>query len=257
MIRQRFGCNNNPTVRQLTAAYKQIMLQLNMKIPKTANCVIQDNTRVLSLLVNKKPRKSIISNSADNVTPYNLPINISDELYEEFSTITETYFLAFYNNFSKVNENFSALHLDEIIEYIAGSIVNTISKKIKCGPCINRLFSTDKSKVLGLIKFKDQGGLKYPSNFVIKICNYAEQVIRTYKHLIFTMKNVISKLTIDAFNLLPLSFRELGDEHEDPLILLILKKYYVIRIHHECFLLLGNEERVRMLNNKLNLFRHQ
>ena len=110
-----------------------------------------------------------------------------------------------------------------------------------------------------LIKLKDLGGLKYPSD--LDICESAEKVIRTYQNNIFTTTTLIEKMTIDAFNVLQDYSQDPSKsfckDHEKMLIKLILAKFYGLRIHHECYLLLNEEDQCRMLNNKLTLFRHQ
>jgi len=47
-VRASYGSNNNPTVRQFTAAYKRLLMRHNIK-GGLGNVVVQDETRILNV----------------------------------------------------------------------------------------------------------------------------------------------------------------------------------------------------------------
>lgn len=46
-IRRMGGFNNNPTCRQFRSSYKKLVTHVNFIIPDNANCIQQDNTKLL------------------------------------------------------------------------------------------------------------------------------------------------------------------------------------------------------------------
>lgn len=166
---------------------------------------------------------------------------------------------------------------NDIVIYIAGSIIRTIKKKIKCEMCVDQLQNNVITSSLIGIKNRaplkttttncqnQMRGLISPSNDVIVICKTAEKVLRSTPNL-FT-KNVLQKLMIHANKLLlevKLFSRmdmfmedKVLSSHKSNLINLILKQYFYIRLHHEAKSSQNAVQRIRSFHNRLVLFKNQ
>ena len=70
--------------------------------------------------------------------------------------------------------------IDNIIVYISGFVVRKVRRSLSCPVCKGQLITVEKylsAKYL-LLALKDEGGLVYPSNDVIKVVTAAEKAIR-------------------------------------------------------------------------------
>lgn len=63
-----------------------------------------------------------------------------------------------------------------VICYIAGCIVKKLNDKVKCEDCL--IIYTGSEDQCSLTYFKSYGFLKYPSNFIIEVCQLTEQIFR-------------------------------------------------------------------------------
>ena len=63
------------------------------------------------------------------------------------------------------------------LTYIGGFIVGKLLKSLSCEECSGALVTNDKTiGFLSLVKFKDRGGLIYPSADVLKINSHRKQI---------------------------------------------------------------------------------
>lgn len=70
--------------------------------------------------------------------------------------------------------------LENVVAYISGFVSRTLTRKLSCAYCISSLIANNEEfpeieKDFVLIKMKDNGGLVYPSKFVLNVCERAEQ----------------------------------------------------------------------------------
>lgn len=137
----------------------------------------------------------------------------------------------------------------QIITYIAGYVVRTLGKTVKCNECISALNinKNHTSDIFDFISFKDKGGLVYPSNDVIQICKVAEIEIReiinksqnfnirpsvTKPHIInnilrrFVNSNIFSTIAIHQFDQLP------TENHLVNLMKAVASTYIDVRLHY-------------------------
>lgn len=243
-LRSKSGWNNNPSVKTLISSYKRLVVNMVFSNKKGANCWPLDCTTVLHC--SSSSNKQVI---LEEIRPSN--INILDHDYCEVP-------------FSL--KNLSSYVID-IIAYIAGFVVHSISKKTDCNECYNSLFGTVNTSKL--LMRKNKGGLKIPSPSVLEICHETEIEIRLTKikktlittNLLQHTINIQRKLNPKIFSSLNKHIydQEPINNHKDVLIKNIIKKYIITRICHDIKDLNESlhKERIRSQNTKLVLFKNQ
>lgn len=116
-----------------------------------------DNTQLLS-----------ISDCIDSIA---IPKNVGNSLFIE----TDHSYIPEFESLSMFAEN--------VIQYIASYIARCVSLKSKCTHCIKLLLRIQKQR---LIELKDKGGLFIPSTDLIKLCKYAEKMIKKLQNKLYT-----------------------------------------------------------------------
>lgn len=244
-LHSRGGWNNNPSIKMLIAAYKRLLVNVVLSGKKGANCWPLDCTTVLHC---PSSQKDVNSKELQH-------ININTLLQEHN-----------YYNIPLSSSAFS-FYATEIITYIAGFVVHSLSKIINCMECCNSLFSTtNESK---LIMRKNRRGLKIPSKSVIEVCYKTELEIRQAKYnnaflntsILQHSINVQRSLNSNIFSSLDKHIRDQEpiNNHKDILIKNIVKKYVTIKIcsHVKNFNQSLHKERVRNQNTRLIIFKNQ
>lgn len=236
-IRSRGGFNNNPTAAQFASAYKRLLIHSEITSSSSANCLPQDNTRILHVVSTYRKSDHV---SADDVCTFE---NFSYEGLE----ITDA----------------SMQFRNDIVEYLAGFIVRKLKKTFHCERCSAELCETEEA--CSFINRKNRGGLIKPSRYVTYICRTAENIFR---HNISFSGQVVLRLINSAKSQINITgiFPSLNDHilDQDPLnnhllqlVDIILKLYFTIRIHHKNKTLNEVKERIRHKYSKLILFKHQ
>ncbi|XP_076278038.1 uncharacterized protein LOC143207960 [Lasioglossum baleicum] len=257
-MRKMGGFNNNPTCRQFKSNYRKLVTHVNSIVPDSANCILQDGTTIL--------RSQISKNNNDD----------EDETSCELQVLSNVQFDHDYVGSSGWSRT---EYSHDIVIYIAGVIVRSIKKQLKCEMCLEQI-ENDHLLSSTLIKLKNrvpatkerevdnrkQGrGLTSPSNDVVTICKTAEKVIRLTPNL--RSKNILQKLIIKAkmllstVNIFPRMdmFVEQTVErnHKLNLINLILKKYFNLQLHHEATCVQDSVQRIRSYYNRIVVFKNQ
>lgn len=241
-IRSHGGANNNPTARQFKAAYKKLLVHIEIKNASTGNCSALENISILNCTsaiqrINKTtPTSSIELGSQVDISEDEEDINCFYENLTEFSS--------------------------QVIAHIAGSVVHILMKKIKCDTCVGALLAHSTNRLHKFTLAKDKGGLLYASNDVIALCKISEAVIRTRQMnnnikmglLVskvmrnFAGSNVFRDIACHDFGEFPTS------SHVTDLMKAVIEKYISIRLH---FLLKNDKKQLpkRQLLNKFIIFR--
>ena len=259
-IRASLGSNNNPTVRQFTAAYKRLLMRHNVQ-GGLGNCTVLDNTTLL-------PASSIAGSDSYNVSVYRLydlkcrePLE-SDHDYAVVPNVCDL-----------------SQYKQAAVAYIAGYVVRMVRKRTACLQSQSALISpnTDPAVVVNtgtvFVKFKDHGGLVHPSHSVIVVCQETEKCFNRMKAVLGDSLPQASKLPTVISNAV---LAEVGSKtftnldchmfdstadsnHIFVLIKLIVACYTKIRMHH-----LAKQKTaeitgisVRKQFSKLILFKHQ
>lgn len=220
-IRAQGGYNNNPTARQFQAAYKKLLVHVELKESFRGNCIPLEELYILKL------------------NPVH-QINITSRQYSVSDLPTFDY-TALHNDHDYLPDPVSA-YAKHIITYIAGYIVYYLKKHIVCEYCLNSLDSTSRGSFLySFIDLKNKKGLQYPSDDVIEICLKCEKVLKNEisvvglsKVSIDYLKNLILRefVTANVFrNLVIHSFDQFAlDNHRCLLIKSIIERYLNIRL---------------------------
>ena len=71
-------------------------------------------------------------------------------------------------------------YVENVVTYIAGFVVKSLSNKLHCEICVSALTNKniENKKFAQLINMKTKGGLTYPSEDVIFVCQKAEKLFR-------------------------------------------------------------------------------
>lgn len=156
VIRSRLGNNNNPTVAQLRAALRSILV-MRITQRRNGNCEVrEDCTTRVSPLGNFQSLKA--SQSSDEVE---VPEDEDETMFENAVLLSE-----FCNN---------------IVTYIAGFVAKRLNSRTTCRTCLQ--FASVASNAFDdidsiFIKLKDRGGLIHPSRDVVRVCQLTEMEVR-------------------------------------------------------------------------------
>ena len=265
-IRSMGGCNNNPTSRQFSSAYKKILVHNDIQDVVKGNCIPLDSVPILS----NSGRTSTNSVMAINDSSARNRI-YSDEICENeynednYIYIPSTYQLSLCSN--------------SIVAYIGGFVVHKLKKSLRCESCIEALSDdNDRSMVHNLITIKSKGNLIHPSNDVIEICQCCEKMFRKsvsfygnrdlslgrkdFRKIIYSVlkyfsgKNIFSKLSEHMYDNEPLN------NHLILLVKAICENYLQVRYsyaakHFSSSLVHHNKMKSRQTYTKLILFSGQ
>ena len=156
-VRGRNGNNKNPDSQQLRTALKRILMHVCITASSQANCVAReadDSPPIFALKWTK--------NRTASTDPFQeQPTEDTDIAVPDISEFV-------------VSEN-----KENALAYIAGCIVRTLTKKIDCTVCSESLITSDREKkYLSFVALKDNGGLVYSSEDVVKIIVVCERYFR-------------------------------------------------------------------------------
>lgn len=132
IIRQQFGCNNNPSAKRFQSAMKKILLHLELKEDSSGNCIPLSNINILHFTssLNSIATTNKTANGKSTLTTH--CDNKSDCDNEDL----QLYHVALYcNESSQIITRCSR----SIISYIAGFVVRFLTKKIHCEQCVDAL----------------------------------------------------------------------------------------------------------------------
>jgi len=107
------GNNNNPTCRQFRSSYKKLITHVNSIVPNESNCTLQDATRL-----------------------FKIEETIQHEHDENLS-----FLINFEHDYTGCNKWCWNKYNSEVVMYIAGAIVRSLKKTLKCDICIECLES--------------------------------------------------------------------------------------------------------------------
>lgn len=165
-----------------------------------------------------------------------------------------------YNNFKT-----SDLFKQNAVSYLAGYVVKMSRKFIKCDVCFSSMLADSElelSNMYLLIMCKNSGGLIFPSQDVIKICNAVENVIEKIN---VTDEKKYEKLVVYCIRLLDISklFVNINCEPDDEdenhvysLIKCIILCYGKIKFHNQIKLINSANDKVRNHFNRLIINAH-
>lgn len=212
-IRSRGGDRNNPNAIQFRSAYRKCLIA-QIEGSQNGNCIESDTGLLTPAIVLSKPFSNVNS------------LDFDHDYIPEYQSLT--------------------LYSENVVAYIAGSIIRQVAKKIVCSECLGLLYAPDVAKV-GLIKAKDvRNSLINPAEDVIKLFTIAEKAFRSNEDMILkSQQNILLRFQIEVLQMLSGSLfvnndhlftaTEFGEEtHYVLLVKLLLKHYFTCRIHHLC-----------------------
>jgi len=267
-VRASCGGNNNPTVRQFTAAYKRLLMRHNVQ-GGLGNITVQDETRLLSVTLDstQDSRNSGIQRDTLDMAV----ARFYDVMYRPPLQSEHDY--ADVPNISAVSE-----YKQSAITYIAGYVVRMVKRKIHCAECQLALICNDCNALQGSIggqflKLKDMGGLIKASPCVVRVCEETEKCFQrmhavmgdrlphTSSLLPAITHTVLSVVGNKCFDSLSSHMFDstVDNNHVFNLTKCIAHCYSTIRLHHlakrTTFVISGANIRKDM--SKLILFKHQ
>ena len=162
-VRASGGWNNNPTCRQFTTAYKQLLMRHNIEGGR-GNCSPQDDTEILNGVKDQCDMNN--SQPATDVAiarRYDLELREPVASDHDYCDVPNSIVLSDYK--------------EAVISYVAGFVVKMVEKKIHCMKCLAALKTTKENIPDLFVAWKTNGGLKLPSLGLIKICEETEKCI--------------------------------------------------------------------------------
>uniref|UniRef100_A0ABD2WYE5 THAP-type domain-containing protein n=1 Tax=Trichogramma kaykai TaxID=54128 RepID=A0ABD2WYE5_9HYME len=241
-IRKTGGFNNNPTAMQFKSAYRKLISHVSIKVPLTANCTPKDDTIILMNKTDKDDQNCDVVNENEE----------SSKDFADASILCDMLPLSMY--------------IDEVIAYVSGAVVKSIKNKIKCSACIDDLTANAKEHPLSSLQVrKTYGALTSASQDVIFICQTAEKILKAQNSLV--QPRIVDKMIITAIKMLPVNALFTKNEHvfdqaplfdhRNQLIRMVLKQYYLIRLHHEAAKISEFKSRVRTKLQRIIVFSNQ
>jgi len=262
-IRSHLGCNNNPTARQFTAAYKRLLVQNEIKASNSGNCQNTDAVPILNVDQSTVNRQQA---SDDSVTV----CHTIQQALVDHEPIQDEHDYADTPNVVQLSR-----YIENAVVYIAGYVARNVTKHLPCLTCAeatvcSQYDSLDNSM---LLKLRDNGGLTHPSPGTVTVCTEAEKCFkrlahekppagRGFMHVLVT--NVTEQVLSKSDSVFPeLHEHQLETEpqsnHVIELVKRIAREYCKIRLYHwgkqHTTLITGPKIRTNL--SKLILFKNQ
>lgn len=175
-IRSMGGCNNNPTSRQFTAAYKKLLVHNDIQDVLNGNSQSLASVPILTASSNYLLNINSSTPSAQALNATIAKNRVLDNKCEVPSLVDDT------DNINDYTYIPTKAHLsscsNSIVAYIAGFVVHKLQKSLHCEACVDALNSSSDDSMHSLIKLKSKGNLIFPSPDVMEICVYCEKLFR-------------------------------------------------------------------------------
>lgn len=156
-----------PTPKQFEGSFKRILVHTELVSLETANCLVLDNTRILTV-----SSKLNLSNTSEVLIQDDKEVAINNnEIMEALNFMSNT------------------LYLSDVIKYIGGFICRKLILKIKCEICCQSL--TSDQSFSRLLNRKNWGGLCKASKDAVKICFTGERFLKTVNILQYTVSKLV------------------------------------------------------------------
>ncbi|KAH9367950.1 hypothetical protein HPB48_011671 [Haemaphysalis longicornis] len=239
-VRQWGGWNNNPSASEFRHAYRSTLVHAAVGGSQNANVTPQQEGIMLAR--NQGNSNSTCDGDSDEAADPEAAV-VPAALDHDYFAVTT--------------------FASEIVKYIGGFVVRSVTKPLHCAECAGLLVSTSITSVLTLLK--DNGGLIEPSHFVHAALHAAEHVLRQSPP---TPGEQVNRLTLRAFQELlqrnPTMLQQLEKYHDEPhhvinLTKVVIRKYMVLRIR-AIERQISEQSRgtyVRHIITKRELFTHQ
>ncbi|KAH9371759.1 hypothetical protein HPB48_021024 [Haemaphysalis longicornis] len=207
-VRQRGGWNNNPSASEFRQAYRRTPVHAAVGGSQNA-----PQLEGIKLATNQETSNSTCDEDSDKAVDPEAAVLPAALDHDYFAVTT---------------------FASEVVKYIGGFVVRSVTKHLHCAECAGLLVSTSITSVLTLLK--DNGGLIEPSQFVQAALHAAEQVLRQSPP---TPGEKVNRLTLRAFQELlqrnPTMLQQLEHYHDKPhhninLKKVVIRKYMVLRV---------------------------
>lgn len=264
-----FGCNDNPSARQLESAWKKLLGQHQINASESANCIGND-FNFLSVL-NASSRK-----------PEMRAINSNDWLPKcintEHNASTTNNNILFENDFGDsymdegdhlIAENSDSFNIQKhIAAYLAAVLEKCIIEgrwysPIKCQECLI-VFSEDEMVDDDFVKLKMKTSKLFaPAKSTVEICEITEKAMRKFNYeagkFIQIKEYVLSNLNMNDLYWASDFDGHTGNDHKACLVKLIIEMYVKKKQDYinRCNTLAAHETLWRSLLKKLVHFRGQ
>ncbi|KAK8759584.1 hypothetical protein V5799_002784 [Amblyomma americanum] len=171
-IRERSGCNNNPSAAQFRQAYQSTLAHAAV-VGSKSSCV---STQLEGI--------SLFRSQGQPFSPFTK--DITHEFEEPTAALAQ----------SILDRDYFALseYSSKVVGYIGGFVVKAISRRLHCADCAGLLIPDTVSSLLRSIK--DSGRLTEPSRFVHAAMHAAEMVLRQTTAM---EKHSVHALALNAF----------------------------------------------------------
>lgn len=226
-IRQKFGCNDNPSAKQFQSAWRRLLGQHQITASEFANCETND-TEFLTVLNCSLRAKSQNSEILENIS------SIEDDVCET-QNIEATE-----NEIRSIDSILSETSLpnemeSHVIAYVASIIQKNIIEgrwcwRLKCENCLNVFLQDDFVNDSFLNLKASTNHLPAPAKSTVRICEIAKMCMLKYEYKTGTFDRVLdeSLQILESEDLFPNSDFENHSEagHKEILITLIIRMFF-------------------------------
>ena len=264
-IRSHCGHNNNPTALQFESSYKRLLIHNELKEIKTGNCTPLVEMSILTVSsVTQKKSDALSKQLIQQINRETSRLLTEEPVDFEIDEECETYLTSNFRNHHTFYSN--------VVAYMAGYVARKLRKSLNCEVCVSALTEDDsliaRNDWLHFIRFKDNGGLLYPSPDVVKICIQCEKQFKANVHANLSQVKVLRLVNLTALsfvgeNLFPSVTNHVLQQsplesHSSILLRLIAAVYFEIRIAYAARMCninsVSKHNTSRQVSNKLILF---
>lgn len=225
-----FGCNDNPSARQLESAWRKLLGQHQIAASESANCLTNDVPFLSVLNASSRKPSNILNNEIPLVIPNEILNNeIPNEIEVDFDMAENAHIQ------SLINDETLSVNLEEhIASYLASVLEKCIIERrwyspINCKKCL-LVFAEDETIDDQFVNLKMKSSkLLPPARSTVKICKAIEHSMKIFNYepgkFNDIQNDVLSR--IDFNDLFWMSDFESynGSEHKTILIRLIIEMY--------------------------------
>lgn len=245
-------------------------MHVDVKGSENANCISLDDTYFLHVDVTDSNKASVgninnsmevdVSNDRNDFIAIELLTSNVEKMeiddYDENETFDEESSTDNQNHKDYYGKNTNKQYIDSVLEFIAGFIVRSVLRRMRCEDCLSLLI--DKKGQSEIIKRISRGGLVNASPEVIQVLKLIEKIFRKEytmtKGIFGYLLGIIKKQIPET--MLPIRHTKELLKHRSMLLHKIIYTYLRLRIKHKISLKISPTKRRRILT-KLITFRNE
>lgn len=223
-----FGCNDNPSARQLESAWRRLLGQHQISASESANCMHNDITFLSVLNASSRKEKININNVQFEEENQNNNNDYEDD-FDKWDIAEDTHFHTLFTD-DALSDNIG----DHITSYLASVLEKCIMERrwhspINCKKCL-LVFAEDESIDDEFVKLKMKSTkLLPPARSTVEICKFTELSMKKFNYepgkYSFILNDVLTQINFENLFWLTDFNTHQEPDHKLCLVKLIIKMY--------------------------------